>query len=68
MESDLALMQLLCNVMGQGGGKHQALLLPSLEFCLGVWQRAGAAASRDVDVSHVRVSGWQLKVFGCSVV
>lgn len=55
MESDLALLRLLCSVMGQGGGKHAALLLPALHFCFGVWQRGGGAASRDADVGHIRV-------------
>jgi hypothetical protein len=58
MESDLELMRLLCNVMGQGGNKHASLLLPSLHYCLGVWQRAGAgASSRDADAGHIKVRG-----------
>ena len=52
------MMGLLATILSQGGTqKHQSLLMPALQYCLGVWERTAApqaAASTDADLLHVR--------------
>jgi hypothetical protein len=52
------MMGLLATIISQGGTqKHQSLLMPALQYCLGVWERSAApqaAASTDADLLHVR--------------
>jgi hypothetical protein len=52
------MMGVLATILSQGGTqKHQSLLMPALQYCLGVWERTAApqaAASTDADLLHVR--------------
>ena len=51
------MMRLVASVLSQGGShRHGTLVVPALQYCLGVWDRTASpqAAVADADLPHVR--------------